>query len=236
MNINSQITVNDLDVQIVRKKIKNIHLRVYPTGYHVRVSAPLHIDDDEVRHVVLRRLDWIRKQQIRMANQPVQSPLGILTGERHYYLGKPYLLDVIEHHGKHKVELKNNTNITLSIRPGTHVDKRALAMTEWYRQQLKDVLPGLIQKWQPTIGVKVNEWGVKKMKTRWGTCNITDRRIWLNLELVKRPIECLEYVVVHEMVHLLERYHNDRFKAFMDRFMPQWQQHKETLNCVPLIQ
>lgn len=234
MNIYSQITINDIDVQIVRKKIKNLHLRVHSPDGCVRVSAPLHIDDDEVRLTVLKKIRWIRKQQTRITNQPVKPEQQMLSGESHYFLGRHYLLDVVECRGKHKLELRNDTQMLLSVRPGTCADKRGLVMTEWYRQQIKDVIPGLIQKWEPVIGVKVDEWGVKKMKTRWGTCNITDSRIWLNLELVKKPMECLEYVLVHEMVHLLERYHNDKFKAYMDRFMPQWRLHQDTLNRIPI--
>ena len=231
----SQIIVEDIDVQIVRKKIKNLHLRVYPPDGRVRVAAPLYVNDDEIRHVVLTRLDWIRKQQVRLANQPAPVQHEMISGECHYYLGEPFSLDVIERHGKHEVVLKNNSALLLYVRPDTCVDKRALVLTEWYRQQIKAMIPELIQKWEPIIGVRVDEWGIKKMKTRWGTCNIGASRIWLNLELVKKPMVCLEYVLVHEMVHLLERYHNKNFRDYMDRFMPDWRLHEDVLKREPLL-
>ncbi len=122
----------------------------------------------------------------------------------------------------------------LQVRPGTTRDKRQQILNDWYRRYMKEIIPDLIQKWEPTIGVRVNDWGVKKMKTRWGSCNIRDRRIWLNLDLAKKPPHCLEYVLVHEMVHLLERHHNDRFKSFMDQFLPQWRLYRDDLNQAPL--
>ena len=233
-NKSSQIVVEDIDVQIVRKKIKNLHLRVYPPDGRVRVAAPMHVNDDAVRHTIIDRLTWIRKQQARLANLPVPTPREMISGECHYYLGEPYPLEVIERRGKHEVVLNNNSELLLYVRPGTDVDKRVLVLTEWYRLQIKAVIPELIQKWEPIIGVKVDEWAIKKMKTRWGTCNINSSRIWLNLELMKKPVECLEYVLVHEMVHLLERYHNKNFKAYMDKFMPEWRLQDEVLKREPL--
>jgi hypothetical protein len=234
VNKNSQITINDIEVQIVRKKIKNLHLRVYAPDGDVRVTAPLHVDDRDVRLSVLGKIDWIRQQQIRMARQPVIAPQNMLSGECHYYLGKEYRLEVIEQHGRHRVELNGDNKIVFYVRAATSATARRRILTEWYRQQLKALIPALIQKWEPILGVRVHDWGVKKMRTRWGTCNITDGRIWLNLELVKRSEACLEYVLVHEMVHLLERYHNARFKAYMDEFIPQWRSYKDTLNRLPL--
>ena len=230
----SQIIVDDIDVQIVRKKIKNLHLRVYPPDGRVRVVVPLHIKDDVIRLTVIDKLSWIRKQQVRLAKLPAPTPREMISGECHYYLGEAYPLEVIERRGKHEVVLKNNMQFLLYVRPDSSVDKRVAVLTEWYRLQIKEMLPDLIEKWEPIIGVKVDEWGIKKMKTRWGTCNISSRRIWLNLELMKKPIECLEYVLVHEMVHLLERYHNNNFKAYMDKFMPEWRLQDEVLKREPL--
>ncbi|GMR08741.1 MAG: SprT family zinc-dependent metalloprotease [Gammaproteobacteria bacterium] len=234
VNSDSQITINNINVQIIRKDIKNLNLRVTPPEGGVRVSVPRYMDDETVRHIVVKKLPWIRKQQIRIASQPGQSLPEMYTGESHYYFGKQYLLDVIERHGRHKVELNNNSRISLYVRPGTPAEKRGLVLTRWYRQQIKEAIPDLIQKWEPIIGVKVNEWRIKQMKTRWGSCNITASRIWLNLELVKRPVECLDYVVVHEMVHLLERCHNDDFRAYMDKFLPHWRLHRDALNVIAL--
>ena len=235
MSTNSQIIkINDVEVRVVRKDIKNLHLGVYPPNGHVRVAVPQYVTDDNVRLAVISKLSWIRKQQANFEKQPRQSQREMIFGESHYCFGKRYLLDVIEQQGKHEVKLKTNTKMILYVRPGTRVDKRMAALTEWYRQQIKAIIPGLIQKWEPIIGVKVGSWGVKKMKTKWGACNTTDSRIWLNLELAKKPVECLEYIIVHEIVHLLERHHNDRFKGFMDKFMPKWKLHRDVLNQAPL--
>ena len=231
----SQMIVNDIDVQIVRKKIKNLHLRVYPDNAGICVAVPLSVNDDEVRRVVLEKLGWIRRQQLRLAKRPVPVIYKMVSGESHYYLGETYSLNVIERHGKHELLLSGNSELLLYVRPGTCADKRTLVLTEWYRQQIKAVIPGLIEKWEPIIGVTVDDWGIKKMKTRWGTCNIMANRIWLNLELVKKPMDCLEYVLVHEMVHLLERYHNKNFRDYMDSFMPDWRLHEDVLKCEPLL-
>ncbi|MDH5611877.1 MAG: M48 family metallopeptidase [Gammaproteobacteria bacterium] len=234
MTKSSQIIVDDIDVQIVRKNIKNLNLRVYSSDGRVRVAAPMHVSDDAVRLTVIDRMIWIKKQQLRLANRPEPLPREMVSGEQHYYLGEPYLLEVIERHGKHEVTIANNTDLLLYVKPGTDMDKRASVLNEWYRQQIKTIIPELIQKWEPVVGVRVDEWAIKKMKTRWGTCNISSRRIWLNLELMKKPVQCLEYVLVHEMVHLLERYHNKNFKAYMDRFMPDWRVQDALLKCEPL--
>lgn len=230
----SQIVVDDIDVQIVRKKIKNLHLRVYSHEGHVRVAAPMHVSDEAVRSTVLERISWIRKQQLRLASRPEPLPRDMVSGERHYYLGELYSLDVIERRGRPEVVMGNDTDLLLYVRPGMDAEKRASVLNEWYRLQIKSVLPELIQKWEPIVGVQVNEWAIKKMKTRWGTCNISASRIWLNLELMKKPMACLEYVLVHEMVHLLERYHNQNFRDYMDRFMPDWRTHDELLKREPL--
>ncbi len=158
----------------------------------------------------------------------------MVTGESHYVGGRRYRLDVIEHDGPAAVRLRNNTTLELRVRPGTSRAQREAVLHRWYRQRLREQIPQLISKWEPEIGVTVAEWGIKKMKTRWGTCNIDARRIWLNLELAKKPAACLEYILAHEMVHLLERHHNERFQQLMDRLMPQWRLHREELNRAPL--
>jgi len=158
----------------------------------------------------------------------------MVSGESHYLLGRRYRLRVLEQDGPNRIELKGNSELAIRDRPGTGRDKREQVLNEWYRRHLKSLVPGLIARWQPVIGVRVADWGVKKMKTRWGSCNVRDQRVWLNLELAKKPPHCLEYVLVHEMVHLLERHHNKRFKALMDQFMPQWRLYRDELNQVPL--
>ena len=231
---NATIEVSGIQVEVVRKPIKNLHLSVHPPEGRVRVSAPTHIDDEAVRLAVVSKLRWIHRHQQAFADQPRQSPRELVGGESHYFLGRRYRLRVQENNGLNTVTLKGNTEMILFVRPDATRDKRRQILNDWYRRYMKSTIPGLIEKWQPIIGVQVDDWGVKKMKTRWGSCNIRDRRVWLNLELAKKPPHCLEYVLVHEMVHLLERHHNERFKAFMDQFMPQWRMYQDELNQAPL--
>lgn len=218
----------------MRKAIKNLHLGVYPPAGRVRVAVPMRIDDEAVRLAVISKLGWIRRKQAHFIEQPRQSQREIVSGESHYFQGRRYRLRVIEESAPPRVALKGNTALELYVRPDTNTAKREAFLNEWYRRELKALLPNLITKWKPVIGVQVEDWAIKKMKTKWGTCNVTARRIWLNLELAKKPIQCLEYILVHEMVHLLERHHNDRFKELMDRFMPQWRLLREELNRAPL--
>lgn len=231
--VDDDIVVSGISVQVVRKPIKNLHLSVCPPDGHVRVAVPLHMNDDSVRLAVITRLSWIKKQQASFQAQPRQSDREMVTGESHYVFGKRYRLEVIERQGRHEVVLKQNT-LQLFVKPGTSTQNRALLLNEWYRKQLKARIPELLIHWQSVIGKQVSHWGIKRMKTKWGSCNIEQRRIWLNLELAKKPIECLEYILVHELVHLLERHHNNRFKAYMDKFLPQWQQCRDILKREPL--
>lgn len=230
----SQMKVSDITVDVVRKGIKNLHLSVLPPNGRVRVSVPLHLSDDRVRAAVVTRLAWIKKQQQAFAAQPRQSKREMVTGETHYFLGQRYRLEVIERQGKHEVRQKSSNKLQILVKSGTSLANRQKLLNEWYRQQLKERIPPLLTQWQKKIGVQASEWGVKKMKTKWGSCNITAHRIWLNLDLACKPPECLEYILVHELVHLLERHHNDRFRAYMDEFMPNWRLHRDTLNRSPL--
>lgn len=226
--------VNGLAVDVVRKDIKNLHLGVYPPDGRVRVAVPLRVDDEAVRLAVIARLAWIRRQQAKFVGQERQSAREYLSRESHYYLGDRYLLNVIYQDGPPKVMVCSNKTIDLVVRDGSDPVHRERVLLAWYRKQLKQMIAPFIAKWEPIMGVQVAEWGVKEMKTRWGTCNPEARRVWLNLELIKKPVSCLEYIVVHEMVHLLERQHGDRFVAHMDRLMPQWRQRREELNAAPL--
>lgn len=223
-----------MSVEVVRKDIKNLHLAVYPPNGRVRVAVPLRLDDEAVRLAVISRLGWIRRRQASFEQQDRQSEREMISGESHYVQGRRHRLDVIEYPGKTSVSVRNNNRLGLRVRPGTSRQNREAALHRWYRQLLRDQIPALIAKWEPVIGVKVAGWGIKKMKTRWGTCNTAARRVWLNLELAKKPPSCLEYILVHEMVHLLERHHNDQFRECMDRFMPQWRLRREELNRAPL--
>lgn len=228
-----QLQLGDLIIDVNLKDIKNIHLSVYPPTGKVRIAAPLHMDLDTIRVYALSKLSWIRKQQVKLSGQDREVPRDFINRESHYYNGKRYLLKVMEADAPPKIELKHSTLI-LYIRPGTTTEKRQSIIDEWYRAQLKTSLPHLIEKWEKKLNVKINEFGIKKMKTKWGSCNREAKRIWLNLELAKKPADCLEYIVVHELVHLLERNHNNRFVGYMDKFLPKWRYYKDELNRLPV--
>ena len=226
--------VSSIRVEVVRKSIKNLHLSVHPPDGRVRVSAPQHVDDEAVRLAVVSKLPWIRRHQKTFADQPRQSQREMISGESHYFLGRRYRLNVMERNGPNRITLDGPSELTMQVRPNTDRDKREQLLNDWYRRRMKELVPDLIAKWQPIVGVQVADWGIKKMKTRWGSCNARDHRVWLNLELAKKPPHCLEYVLVHELVHLLESRHNDRFKTLMDQFMPKWRLYRDELNQAPL--
>ena len=229
-----QITVSDVIVDVIRKDIKNLHLAVYPPDGRVRVAVPLLIDDEAVRLAIISKLAWIKRQQALFQGQDRQSAREYVSRESHYYWGDRYLLNVAYHDAPPQVVVRNKTTLDLFVRSGSDTAQRERALLTWYRQQLKAAIPPIIAKWEPIVGVDVADWGVKRMKTKWGTCTIEARRIWLNLELVKKPPQCLEYIIVHEMVHLLERHHNERFVAYLDEFMPQWRLLRDEMNRAPL--
>ncbi|MBK8656988.1 MAG: M48 family metallopeptidase [Haliscomenobacter sp.] len=225
-----RLTVAGIDIDLIRKDIKNIHLAVYPPSGRVRIAAPEQMDAEAIRLFAISKIPWIRKHQRKFAEQQREAPREYVNGESHYFQGHRYLLHLIEHSGKNKVVVRNKKYLDLYVKPGATAAQREKALREWYRRELKKQIPPLVEKWQRILGVELMDWGVKSMRTKWGTCNPDARRIWLNLELAKKPIPCLEYIIVHEMVHLLERRHNARFVAYMDRFLPQWRNYKETLN------
>lgn len=229
-----QITISNIKMDVVRKGIKNIHLAVYPPTGRVRIAVPLCVNEETIRLFAISKLGWIRRNQREYERQERLSPREYKNRESHYYQGKRYLLNVIEVDEPPKIVLRSKTYIDLYTRPETTIAKRHEIMNEWYRVQLKRQIPELIEKWEKKLDVKVAEWQVKLMKTKWGSCNIEKKRIWLNLELAKKPIHCLEYIIVHEMVHLLERHHNERFIAFMDNYLPKWRSYKAELNRSPL--
>jgi len=228
------IRVSGIDVEVVRKDIKNLHVGVYPPEGKVRVAAPLLLDDDAVRLAVISKLSWIRRQKAHFREQPRQSKREYVPRESHYFLGRRYLLNIIEHAGRPRVEIRRSNRMDLFVPKGTDASNREQLILNWYRKELKAMIPSLIEKWQAVIGVEVVEWGVKRMKTKWGSCSAESKRIWINLELAKKPVQCLEYIMVHEMVHLLERNHTERFIALMDKFMPSWRLLRDELNHTPL--
>lgn len=226
-------SLGDIEIEVVQKAIKNVHLSVLPPKGKVRVSAPLALDLDTLRAFVISKLPWVRQQQKKMQAQEREAPREMLNRESHYYNGKRYLLKVVEREGVPDVDLGHNT-LTLFVRPVTAPDKRLEVLRNWYRQQLKTRLPKLIARYEKRMNVRVAEFGIKQMKTKWGTCNPEARRIWVNLELAKKPAECLEYIVVHEMVHLLEPTHNQRFTSLMDEYLPKWRFYRDELNSLPV--
>lgn len=207
-----------------------MHLSVYPPTGRVRIAAPLNVDDEAVKLFAISKLAWIKKNQRKFEMQDRQMPRVFEQRESHYFEGKRYLLRVTEQNAPPRVEIKTKTYIDLFIRPNATIEQRQNCINEWYRKQLKKQIPQLIEKWETIIGVSVSDWGVKQMKTKWGTCNIEQKRIWINLELAKKPHNCLEYIIVHEMIHLIERHHNDNFLAHLDKNLPKWKLYKDELN------
>jgi predicted metal-dependent hydrolase len=226
--------VRGIKVEVVRKDIKNLHLGVYPPLGRVRVAVPLVINDEAVRLAVIDKLGWIKRQKTKFAQQSRQSEREMVNGESHYFLGRRYRLRVHEQDGAARVALHGVASMDLFVRPGSSAEKRATVLMDWHRTSLRSVITDLLALWQPRLGVQATHWGIKKMKTKWGSCNVSARRIWLNLELAKKPVQCLEYIVVHELVHLLERNHTERFTALMDRHLPDWRTRREVLNSSPL--
>lgn len=231
---NQIVEVSGLSVQVVRKKIKNLHLSVCPPDGSVRVAAPLKTSNENVRLAVISRLSWIKKKRAEFEKQPRQSERHYVSGESHYYQGRRYILELVERPGKHTFEILNNSKMQLCVKPGTTQESRAKVVNAWYRERLKEVIPALLDKWQPVVGKQLDSWRIQKMKTKWGSCNIEAKRILLNLELAKKSPECLEYILVHELVHLHERRHNDNFRSLMDKFMPRWRLSRDLLKSEPL--
>lgn len=229
-----ELVISDTTIEIIRKDIKNIHLAVYPPSGRVRIAAPLRIQRDAIRLFAIAKLPWIRRHQRRFAAQERISPREYRERESHYFQGSRYLLHIHEHEGPGRVEVRNKTSLDLFIHRGSSPAEKHRVMNEWYRSKLKQLVPDLLAHWQQKSGISVGEWRIRQMRTKWGSCNIEKRRIWLNLELAKKPVHCVEYVLVHEMVHLLERHHNDRFRATMDRLLPNWRQLKAELNRLPI--
>jgi hypothetical protein len=221
-------------VQVVRKAIKNLHLGVYPPAGRVRVAASLSTPDNAVRLAVIAKLGWIKRQRARFDGQSRQSEREMVNGESHYFMGRRYRLRLVLRPGPPVVLVRNNTTLELSVQPELRANDRERVLQRWYRDHLRRQIPQLLAEWENIMGVRAAAWGIKKMKTKWGSCNQNTRRIWLNLELAKKPIACLEYLIVHELVHLIERRHGDRFVSLMDKYLPNWRLHRQELNAAPL--
>ncbi len=233
INEKFQIVLDDIPVEVIYKEIKNIHLIVYPPYGNVKISAPKGIPLETIKSFAASKSGWIKKHRSKYKDAELR--LNELHNEHEYYyhFGKRYDLKIILHTGRSEIILNENT-IELYTKKGTSLRKRQSLLNEWSRQQLKNLIPQFIKKWETRMDVSVSGFGIKIMKTRWGSCNTRTKRIWLNLELAKRPIYCLEYIVVHEMVHLLEKKHNYRFKKYMDGFLPCWREYKHELQHFPV--
>jgi len=229
----AQIDLGDMRIEVLRKDIKNLHLSVLPPRGLVRVAAPRHMNLDTIRVFVISKLAWIRSQQRKMHAQERETPREYLDRESHYVWGRRYLLKRVEKDAAPAIELKHS-KLVMQLRPGTDDARCQEILDGWYREQIRAAAPALIAKWEPVMGVKVGRVFVQRMKTRWGSCNPASRAIRLNTDLAKKPPECLEYIMAHEMAHLLEPTHNARFKSLMDMFMPQWQQLRDELNRLPV--
>lgn len=230
----STMTIGSIEVEVHRKSIKNIHLSVLPPNGHVRLSVPQNTSEHAIRLAIIHKLGWIHQQQADFAAQPRQTTREMISGESHYVWGRQYRLDVVVSSVKHAVKVKNTEWLELKVTPNTTTDNRVKLLNHFYRHEVHQALENLLPFWTQKTGISVSAIGVKKMKTKWGSCNIQAKRLWLNSELAKKPPECLEYILVHEMVHLLERHHNERFKHLMDQFMPNWRERRSLLNSLPL--
>ncbi|KOV91598.1 metal-dependent hydrolase [Streptomyces sp. NRRL B-1140] len=229
----ARLAVRGIDVHVVYKDIKNLHIGVYPPIGRVRVAAPQQLDDDQVRLAVIQRLPWIKRQQDQLRSAERQSVREMVSGESHYVWGVRRRLKVIERPGRPHVELDGD-RMVLYVPSGTSEERRRDLLDGWCREQLRQAIPALIDRWETKLGLSVPWWGIRRMKTKWGSCNRETRRLWFNSELAKKHPECLEYVVVHEMVHYLERGHGQRFAQLMDGFLPDWRSRRDRLNDAPL--
>ena len=224
----SSLDFGSFNIEIVQKRIKNIYFRVYPLKKTIVVSAPVHLDPESLNRAILGKKDWILRQ---VNKTPARLPLPEKTyaaGEEFLFQGEAYPLEVTEQNRGQGVIFTDN-HIHLIAPPGSGISEREFLLDVWCRKEMKQSICAILENWQPLIGVKIRQFGVRKMKTRWGSCNINAARIWLSLKLIHLPPQFLEYVTVHEMVHLLEKGHNARFKGFMDRFIPDWRNLKKEL-------
>jgi predicted metal-dependent hydrolase len=229
----ARLILGEIAVDVAFKDIKNVHLSVYPPNGRVRISAPKRMNLDTVRVFAISKLSWIKQQQKKLQEQRREPPREYLDRESHYLWGKRYLLKISVADGAPAIELRGS-RMLLQVRSGSDEPKRCELLDRWYREQIKDAVPDLIAKWEPRMGVKVARFFVQRMKTKWGSCNPGSRSIRLNTDLAKKPCDCLEYIVVHEMAHLLVRRHDDRFAALLDECLPNWRQLRQMLNSGPL--
>ncbi|MGI6795489.1 M48 family metallopeptidase [Gordonia sihwensis] len=230
---NAYLTVRGIDIDVIYKDIKNLHIGVYPPLGRVRVAAPNRLDDDQVRLAVIQRLPWIKRQRDKLRSAERQSEREMITGESHYVWGIRRRLKVVERPGRAHFEI-DGERLVLYVPAETSAEKRRAYLDKWYRDQLRQEIPDLIANWEQTLDVTVPKWTIRRMKTKWGSCNRETRHIWFNAELAKKHPDCLEYIVVHEMTHFFERNHGERFTSLMDQYLPDWRSRRDQLNAAPL--
>jgi predicted metal-dependent hydrolase len=232
--MNNDIEIGGIKIQLNRKSIKNIHLSVLPPDGRVRLSVHHNTGEHAIRLAVFNKIAWIKKQKSDFCKQPRQSTREMVRGESHYLWGRKYRLAITNTTGKYKATIKGDNKIELSVSLNTTIENKLKLLNTFYRKELQASLSKLLPYWEKKLNVESHSIGLKKMKTKWGSCNIQAKRIWLNLELAKKPIECMEYILVHELIHLLERHHNERFRSLMDKHMPNWRERRNLLNSLPL--
>jgi predicted metal-dependent hydrolase len=229
-NSNAFLQLGSIDVLVVYKPIKHLHLTLLPPDGRVRVSVPLDMNENAIRTMLALRLPWIKQQQKKYKSQARQTIREYISGESVYFMGKKYKLEIQYKDEVPQVYIKGKTKIILQVRPNASVAKKDEVFNDWLREQLKPVIAALVNTWEQKLNVHALSWQIKQMKTRWGTCNDKKRTILFNLELAKKPILCIEYVVVHELTHLIERTHNDKFTKILDVNLPKWKSLKDELN------
>jgi hypothetical protein len=221
------LKISDLEIKLTRKKIKNLHLKIQPPTAEIKVSAPLKMNLKIIEDFLIKKLQWIKQAQQKIRELKIQAPKRYLSGEKHYFFGQKYQLEVIA--DNKNFLLKKENILEIHSRKNSTIMQRKKILEEWYRQEINKIAPLFILKMEEKMQVKVLQMRIKKMKTRWGTCNIKAKRIWLSLELAKKPIECLQFIIIHEMTHLLERKHSKKFFNLMDQFMPNWRDWDQIL-------
>lgn len=224
-----EIELSGITISVLKKEIKNMYIRVIPPDGKVEITAPYTVSDDAIRRFAISKISWVKKQKKSFEEQSRQTRRQYITGESYYLWGRRYRLDVRYSNTGNQVFLSGG-KLILQVRKESTSRQRENILNEWYRKQMKQIVPDVLAKCESIVGIQADEWHIKNMRTKWGTCNVDKKRIWLNLQLVKKTPECLEYVIIHELVHLLERNHNDKFCEYMNRFCPNWREVKESLN------
>lgn len=227
------LELGEVSVDVVSKDIKNVHLSVHPPTGRVRISAPQRMEIETIRLYAISKLGWIKEHQQKLQGQERETPREYLERESHYVWGKRYLLSIVEKNARPTVE-REHQRLVMAVRPGTGEASRHTILEDWYREQVRTATAELISVWQDKIEVEVAKFYIQRMKTRWGSCNSQAKTIRLNTDLGRKSPECLEYIVVHEMIHILEPTHNERFQAYMSHFMPDWKHRRQVLNRLPV--